>query len=338
MPKISVIIPIYNVEKYLKQCLNSVINQTLKDIEIICINDGSTDNSLKILKEYSNDTRIFIIDKENEGVSVARNIGIDKSIGTYLCFLDADDWLEPHILENSLNKIIKQQADIICFGIKEHYKNYTKIRDDFEFIRQHYNKKTLTNDITKNFLINACAKLYKTDFIKTNSIYFMNNLKTMEDGIFNLHCFYKNPKYSLLNECGYNYRRQREGAVTNECSLMIKTDIEGAKKVIESQEFLNATKEQKIITIENFILHFRWNFSNKNIIHNIKLIQNFKKYLYKNVDISTLKDVPNIKDFKRYTLFRYILQKIFNIRNKRQNKEKIKLITLLGITFEIKRT
>ena len=89
MVQVSIIVPVYNVEKYLSKCLESLINQTLKDIEIICVNDGSTDNSLSILKEYANkDSRIKIIDKQNEGVSVARNTGIEVATGEYLMFVD----------------------------------------------------------------------------------------------------------------------------------------------------------------------------------------------------------------------------------------------------------
>ena len=92
MPKVSVIIPVYNVEKYLKQCLDSVVNQTLKDIEIICVNDGSTDNSLEILEEYAQkDNRIIIISQENQGQSVARNIALEKATGEYVGFVDSDD-------------------------------------------------------------------------------------------------------------------------------------------------------------------------------------------------------------------------------------------------------
>ena len=90
MPKVSVIIPVYNTEKYLRECLASVVNQTLKDIEIICINDGSTDNSLQILKKYAkHDNRIKIIDKENGGISTVRNKGLQTATGEYIGFVDA---------------------------------------------------------------------------------------------------------------------------------------------------------------------------------------------------------------------------------------------------------
>ena len=93
--KVSIIVPVYNVEKYLKRCLDSITNQTLKELEIICINDGSTDNSLKILKQYAHkDKRISIINKQNEGLSVARNTGMEAASGEYIGFVDSDDWID----------------------------------------------------------------------------------------------------------------------------------------------------------------------------------------------------------------------------------------------------
>ena len=96
MPKISVIIPVYNTEKYLEQCLESVINQTYKDLEIICVNDASTDNSFDVINEYSKkDSRIKYINFEtNKGVSAARNVGLEAATGDYICFIDSDDWIE----------------------------------------------------------------------------------------------------------------------------------------------------------------------------------------------------------------------------------------------------
>lgn len=100
MAKISIIVPVYNTEKFLEKCLNSLINQTLKDIEIICINDGSTDKSLQILEKFANkDKRIQIINQTNSGLSVARNIGIKKAKGEYIGFVDSDDWVDLNFFE-----------------------------------------------------------------------------------------------------------------------------------------------------------------------------------------------------------------------------------------------
>lgn len=100
-PKISVIVPVYNTEKYLDECLNSVENQTLKDIEIICVNDGSTDKSLEILNNHAGkDSRIKVISQENGGVSSARNAGIESSSGSYILFIDSDDFIETYLCKN----------------------------------------------------------------------------------------------------------------------------------------------------------------------------------------------------------------------------------------------
>nr|MCR4662874.1 glycosyltransferase [Endomicrobiaceae bacterium] len=108
MPKVSVIVPVYNVEQYLRQCLDSIINQTFKDFECICVNDGSTDNSLTILQEYSKkDNRIKIINQKNSGSSVSRNNGIKQALGQYVSFVDADDWITDNYLEILYNKIIE---------------------------------------------------------------------------------------------------------------------------------------------------------------------------------------------------------------------------------------
>ena len=102
MPKISVIVPIYNVEKYLAKCLDTILAQTFSDIEIICVNDGSTDNSRKILSEYAKkDSRIKIVDKKNGGLSSARNAGMKVAQGEFISFIDSDDWIDETLLSKS---------------------------------------------------------------------------------------------------------------------------------------------------------------------------------------------------------------------------------------------
>ena len=117
MPKISIIIPVYNVQDYLAMCLDSVCYQSMKDIEIICVNDGSTDNSLAVLHAYKRrDKRIIIIDKENEGSGVARNTGLKIARGEYVYFVDGDDWLEQDVLLKTSKKADETNADIVIFG------------------------------------------------------------------------------------------------------------------------------------------------------------------------------------------------------------------------------
>ena len=118
MVKVSVIIPVYNVEPYLKQCMDSVVGQTLKDIEIICVDDGSTDGSLDILREYAaEDNRIQIIEQKNAGAGAARNNGMRHATGKYLSFLDSDDFFEPRMLEKAYDLAEKDQADLSLIHI-----------------------------------------------------------------------------------------------------------------------------------------------------------------------------------------------------------------------------
>ena len=113
-PKVSVIIPVYNTEQYLRQCLDSVVNQTLREIEIICVDDGSTDKSLFILQEYArSDERVHIISQKNQGPGAARNIGLDRALGKYLIFLDSDDWFEKDFLENMVWQAKETNADVV---------------------------------------------------------------------------------------------------------------------------------------------------------------------------------------------------------------------------------
>lgn len=116
MPKISVIIPVYNVEPYLRECLDSVVNQTLRDIEIICVNDGSTDNSGAILAEYAaQDKRITIITQENRGLSAARNVGMDVAKGKYIYFIDSDDYIDLDALEILHDRAEELELDLLCY-------------------------------------------------------------------------------------------------------------------------------------------------------------------------------------------------------------------------------
>ena len=118
--KISVIIPVYNVEKYLRRCLESVINNTYTNLEIICINDGSSDNSLKILNEYAaRDSRVVVFSKSNGGLSSARNKGIKKSTGEYITFIDSDDWVHPQFFEILIQSLQNDNTDAAICGFSQ---------------------------------------------------------------------------------------------------------------------------------------------------------------------------------------------------------------------------
>ena len=152
--QVSVIIPVFNTEEYLPKCISSIINQTIKNIEIICVNDCSTDNSLKILQNFSKqDIRIRIVDlKENKGVSNARNTGIDLAQGEYIYFIDSDDWIDTNYLEEMLTKIKEVNSDIIINAnlVKEYDDSARKAYGKFDFLTENF--ESLNPKIIQKFL------------------------------------------------------------------------------------------------------------------------------------------------------------------------------------------
>ena len=174
MPKVSVIIPVYNTEKYIPKCLDSVCNQTLSDIEIICINDCSTDNSLKVLEEYAQkDNRIKIINfEQNKGAAIARNTGIDNAQGEYIGFIDSDDYPDIDFYEKLYNAAIQENADVA----KGTYKSAQTGHFD-----EILNEKIKTNKM--NFAYEYCSAIFKKDLLIKNDIHFPE-LSDMEDPVF----------------------------------------------------------------------------------------------------------------------------------------------------------
>ena len=185
--KVSIIIPIFNAEKFIDKCLESVINQTYKNIEILCIDDGSTDNSRKILDSYKErDERVKIFFKCNSGVSDTRNIGIEKSSGEYICFVDSDDYLDENYIERMIYYC--PEYDLIKTG-------YKTINNSIVNKISIYNtEKFLLKDITypvelNNFLLtfeysSCCARIIRRKILLENNIRFKTNLKYSEDMLF----------------------------------------------------------------------------------------------------------------------------------------------------------
>ncbi|KZX16125.1 putative glycosyltransferase EpsJ [Methanobrevibacter cuticularis] len=214
MPKISVILPIYNVESYLKETLNSIINQTLEEIEIICINDGSTDNSLKILEEYAKkDKRFIILNQENSGAGVARNKGLKISKGEYLSFLDGDDIFELDMLEKAYAKSKKLSLDLLNFGVND----FNEDLSDSKRIPHDINKKYLPKKEVFNYkdfpkyVFNTFQnwtwnKLFKREFILKNNIKFQEIHRT-NDLLFTSKALIKAKRISILDIPLINYRR-----------------------------------------------------------------------------------------------------------------------------------
>ncbi len=217
MPKVSVIIPVYNTEKYIRKCLDSVCNQTLSDIEIICVNDCSPDNSLEILKEYAQkDNRIKIIDfKENKGAAVARNKGIDEATGEFVGFVDSDDFIDLDFYEKLYVKAVKGGAEVVKGSDMKilHQDGHAEI--DLQ------NEKIKKNKI--NFWCQYTTAIYKREFILKNDIKFPMGLLVGEDPVFAIKTAFLCNKIDIINDAQYYYAR-RENSLNSEYWNIDKVD------------------------------------------------------------------------------------------------------------------
>lgn len=226
-PKVSIIVPVYNVEKYLLQCLDSLLLQTLKDIEIVCVNDGSTDNSLNILRNYaSKDARIVIIDQKNQGLSGARNTGVHSSHGDYLMFVDSDDWIDTQTCEAMYNNAVRHDADIVmCTYVKEFGTHSTVVHtyDRNEIVCSVQEGVILRlfgplgEEINKpeniDLPVSAWGKLYKSEIAK--SIDFIDTKKIgTEDLLYMIEVFTKSDIFVYMDIPFYHYRRSDYGTLT----------------------------------------------------------------------------------------------------------------------------
>lgn len=235
MISISVIIPVYNAEVTLPSTLDSVINQTFQDFEIICVDDGSTDSSKYILKKYSlSEPRITIITQRNQFAGIARNNGIINSSGKYIVFLDSDDTMVPDCLESLYNRIEQTSADLVrasAFTVKNNHpeelswclnKSVVPKKDVFSWV-------DMPDTIFKLSAGNPWSMIIRADFVKDNNILFPNFPRT-EDIVFTYDCYLKASKIAILDKCVINYRSQSGG--------MESTKIKYPLAPLESRAYL----------------------------------------------------------------------------------------------------
>lgn len=266
MKKVSIIIPVYNSEKYISKCLDSVLNQTYKNIEIIVINDGSKDNSINILKEYEKKyKRIVLIDKQNEGVSKTRNLGINKATGDFIMFVDNDDYIDKDYIFNYMNNY--KDEDIIIGSYKR-----TNTEDKILF-KYDLN---INSDWSKYVVLAPWAKLYKRDFLIKNKIEFFS-YGIGEDVYFNLLCYSKTNNIKIINNNEYNWF-YNDKSVSNTNQKGLKNSVDITVLLNKLLEFINLNDKYNQYFLERYIywyLLFSGRSANKN---------DFKKEYYKYLD------------------------------------------------------
>ena len=330
--KFSVIIPVYEVEKYIRECLDSVINQTFTRFEVICVNDGSTDNSLGILKEYAeNDSRIKIITQENQGQGVARNNAIDAAQGEYLVFVDPDDFLDSEALEVINKSFSDSSADIIQFDylvcsedgsnnrqrvFKKRAKRYFNLNllNDKVFNWQEVGKKSI-----EGLSLFCWDKAYKTDFIKKYNIKFAPT-KNGEDHIFSISANLLANKILYINKSFYHYRTRLK-SITNSASIesfCVFKNIELLKQFLITN---NLIEEYKFSLDEYVSSVLSWHFANIPQDKTDEYLDKCKEIL----------DPENYELFLKKIKTQYSFwENIFSLKTIYKNGIKVKNLTICG--------
>lgn len=216
MIKLSIVIPVYNTEKYLQKCLDSIFMQNFTNFEVICVDDGSTDNSLEILARYKD---ITVIKQTNKGSGVARNLGLQQAKGEYVLFMDSDDWLVDGALEKIIHEAKNLDLDILIFGGKIYSKGrlrcgrYSVNKIPKKYRNRVFSKQEFKDEIFK-FPSTAWTKLYKRDFLIKNNIRFQE-IFVGQDQLFFVDSMLKSERIAVLDEDLYCYWKRRPGSVTS---------------------------------------------------------------------------------------------------------------------------
>ena len=356
-PKVSVIIPVYNVEEYLRQCLDSVINQTLKEIEIICVDDGSTDSSLEILKEYAaKDHRITVITQQNLHAGVARNAGLAVAKGEYVHFLDSDDWIELNTYEKLYQLAQTRNIEILKFksytfdNIEQNVS--TSYFTEMQGVSQKLFNQFLTLEKDYKELINVSdapwSGIYKLDFLKKHQIFF-DNLLCANDTSFFYRCLINMNKLYLSDKHFVYYRINNSKSLIGIRALHFDCMINQYNIIMNlikkcNANILNCIQKHLIYCI--FLWGYRY-LGNKFLSNKQKLIiihelKNWIKNSIISKDLTNINllykinklindDLFSIIKVSNYFLFCFI--PIFN-QIKTRNKTKIKILgmPLLSIT------
>ena len=291
---VSVIVPVYNGEQYLRECINSICNQSYKELEIIIINDGSNDNTSKIARQIKNeDNRVIYVEHENKGVSYSRNKGLDLATGEYIVFVDCDDTVEKEYIELLLNKITKNNLDIVSCGYTDISIYGTIKLNDFYMGNSILNKDEFINNIFKGIGGTLWGKIFKAEIINKNKIRLKNNIFMCEDMLFVLQYAMKSKVFGAIEESLYNYNRKNENSVSSKINFKYFNNLVDVMKEIEKilnenkydRQFIDYILSERIkkLSLSFSIMQHdkRHRYSRREKIDNINFIfenDYFKKY------------------------------------------------------------
>lgn len=329
-PEISIIIPVYNPGKFINKCLNSIIHQTFKNIEILCIDDGSTDNSLNILKEFQkNDKRIRIFSQENLGAAASRNLGIENSKGKYILFVDADDWIEEDMCEKLYNHAEYLGSDMVLFNSIEHKPNNQfreRIYFDNNTFKEDYKEFTFDYNFKKNLVMNSMlvvwSKFYSVNFLRKFDLKFSNH-EIFNDVQFHIKSMLHAKKISYFPEILYHYIRLDHPSLQNtrgstKVSLIIFDIFKEIKEYLLLNgfyndfelEFLRFILNQSEVRLDIISIDYKEEFFD--ILKYFILSENFSIENLKKLSLKHFKfyvHVINSKSYFEFLLFHYSADK-----------------------------
>lgn len=267
--KVSVIIPVYNAEKYITQCIESLLGQTLPECEFIFINDGSKDNSAAIIKEYKKrDNRMKLVNQSNQGVSAARNTGLRIAAGEFIGFVDADDFVEKEMFETLFIIAKKHNCDIVVSNFESYMNGHRftmnlPYKKNTNLSRLYIQEKILPNFLRSDNLNAIWNKIYRNNLIKANNIKFPEGISLGEDALFNIKYFSHSSNVHFISYSGYHYKEVEGSATRNFLEKdyfkrvieEYNTEIPEINKVIEDKDFIKRLKAIKLINNVMSIVH-----------------------------------------------------------------------------------
>lgn len=270
MPRVSVIVPVHNAECDLAQCLDTICAQTFGDIEVICVNDGSTDRSGEILDAYAaGDSRITVIEQPNEGASVARNRGLDAAVGEYIQFLDADDFFEPDLIEKTYGRCVEDDADVGVFPIRCFYEDQGSYVDTQwslvkSLLPEHipFSAGDMKGGIFRFVTPGVWNKTFRRSFIVENGLRFSPDLRRAEDLPFAFLALAKAQRITVIDEYLVNYRKHSRGSLQqtiHEMPLEIcRSLVHFRSQLVDAglfsemeRDFVNAALHQCLYTVDS---------------------------------------------------------------------------------------
>ncbi|MDO5852425.1 MAG: glycosyltransferase family 2 protein [Methanobacteriaceae archaeon] len=294
--KVSIIIPVYNSQETISRCLDTILNQTYKNIEIVIVDDGSTDESYSLIKlKINNDPRIKLIKKKNTGVSDSRNYALQIVTGEYITFVDSDDWIELNLIEKMVETLEREKVDIVCCN---YYLNYKDNRQrKVERKESKIDKLEALNPSSKYYFTTVWGKLFKKNII--NDLQFRTDIFYSEDTLFYIQTLMNSNSIYWVKEILYHYYVNENGAIKNKKNEKFITDFYARKEIydlykieISNKKLHNKAKIYAMYSAINVL----YEYNNDKVIDDIKLneIKGFIKQC--NIIEYLLSDFISIKD------------------------------------------